>query len=452
MRLFDIIRKDVTVVLRDWKALVFIVLMPIVLMTILGLALGGVFSTGGFSLDMIHIAVVDSSVAPDETEIRDAIVQQVMDEAGSENVSPADIQMRAQGFESVDAQQMTIYTVLDSPEVAEFISYEVMDADAAAEKLEAGDISAIVTIPESFAMDMVMGMVTGRSHATVEVTGSTDATISHGIVTSVVNAYTNTVSQISADIGILMQTVGESGAMSQDAMSKIDIEGMIMQGVSETADGVADIQSKGVTARKTLDSFAYYAIAITCMFVLYSAGQGSTFMYTENQEKTLVRLRAAGISKTKLLMGKAIAVFALTVFQLIVLFAFSTLAFGLVWGSVWQLILISLCVALSVTGLGVLLMVLVFRADNPRLGNAFQSIIVQVLALFGGSYLPLSQLPEFFSSISLATPNGLAIHAYTGSMSGAPFVEILPYIAGSVGVGIVLFILGISLFPRERRA
>ena len=446
MRLIDIVKKDVSIVLRDWKALIFIVLMPIVLMSILGLALGGVFSTDGFSIGQINIAVVDDTDELSQQQMAAALQQSNADMGG--DVS----QQNLSGLENFDQDQMSLYTVLDSPEVSTFITYEVTDLDTADALLADGEIAAVVHIPKSFALDMMLGMVTGEGHAQIDVTGSADDTMSAGIVSGVVSAYTDTISQIAADIQILIDTMVQSGKLTPEAMQALDIETMVSGTAKQSAAGVLDIAEKGVAARNPIGSFAYYSIAITCMFVLYSAGQGSTFLYTEDAEKTLMRLRAAGISRTKLLLGKSVGVLCLTVMQLIILFVFSTLAFGLEWGSVGVFVLISLCVALSVTGLGVLLMVLVYRAGNPRIGNIFQSIIVQVLALFGGSYLPLSQLPKFFSTISLATPNGLAIHAYTENITGAPAGDVLPYMLGSLGLGVLLFLIGMAVFPRERRA
>ena len=446
MRLIDIVKKDMTVVLRDWKALIFIVLMPIVLMSILGLALGGVFSTGGYTIGQIDIAVVDDTAELSQQDIAAALQQSIADMGGDASAQDA------AGMGGMDADQMSLYTVLDSADVAAFITYEVTDMDTADKLLENGDIAAVVHIPKSYTLDMITAMVTGSGHAQIDVIGSANHTMAAGIVSGVVGAYTDTVSQIAADIQILIDTMANSGSMSAEAMQALDIQTMVSGAAMQSAAEVLSIAEKGVAARQPLGSFAYYSIAITCMFVLYSAGQGSTFLYQEDAEKTLMRLRSAGISRSKLLFGKSIAVLCLTLLQLIILFVFSTLAFGLKWGSIVAFVLISLCVALSVTGLGVLLMVLVYRAGNPRVGNIFQSIIVQVLALFGGSYLPLSQLPKFFSAISLATPNGLAIHAYTESVTGAPLSDVLPYMLGSLGVGVLLFLIGMAVFPRERRA
>ena len=102
MKLTDIISKDMRVVLRDRVALMFIFLMPIVLITILSFALGGVFSSDGLSIGQINIAVVDKTA---EDEMQQAAEQMA-------------------GYGAfLDMQQMSLYTVFDSKEVSGFLSY-----------------------------------------------------------------------------------------------------------------------------------------------------------------------------------------------------------------------------------------------------------------------------------------------------------------------------------------
>lgn len=431
MRMIDIISKDLRVVLRNRVALIFIFLMPIVLITILSFALGGMFTSEGVSIGHINIAVVDNA-GEDEAQN----LQQTVKSFGTSG-----------GPSAFDAKSMSLYAVLDSKDVKEFLSYTVTDEQTARAQLQDGKIDAVVTIPKGFATG-VMTAMTGGGDLKIDVIGAQDKTLQSGIVASIVRAYTDTLSALSADINMLVKTAMNDG-VAPDALAQLDFTSFT-QSLSEHSD--IKVEMRGIEARKALGSFSYYSIAITCMFLLYSAGQGSSFLLTESQEKTLLRLRAAGVSVKKLLFGKSVAVFFLSIIQLIVLLGFSTLAFGIEWGNPLAFLLISICVAISITGLGVLLMVLVYRAGNPAVGSVFQSVIAQVLALFGGSFLPLTVLPAFFSTVALFTPNGLAVMAYTGNVSGAPLSEILPYLGGSVLMGFVLYFLGLMLFPKERRA
>ncbi len=427
MRMTDIISKDLRVVLRNRAALIFIFLMPIVLITILSFALGGVFTSEGVSIGHITITVVDNTGEDEGQDFQ---------------------QYTGQDATAFDARSMSLYAVLDSQEVSEFLSYTVADEQTAKQQLEDGKIDAIVVIPKGFTDGMLKVMTGSGGDLQLSVTGAENKAMQSGIVAGIVRAYTDTLSTLSADINILIGTA-LSGGIAPDTIAQLDFASF-MQSLSQPGDITVTMQ--GIEARKALGSFSYYSIAITCMFLLYSAGQGSSFLLTESHEKTLVRLRAAGVSVKKLLLGKSVAVFFLCIIQLIVLLGFSTIAFGIEWGNPLVFILISVCVAVSITGLGVLLMVLVYRAGNPAVGSVFQSVIAQVLALFGGSFLPLTVLPAVFSTVALFTPNGLAVMAYTGNVSGAPLTELLPYLGGSVLMGILLYFLGLMLFPKERRA
>ena len=412
MKLGDIIFKDLRVVLRDRVALMFIFLMPIVLIMILSFALGGMFAEESISIGTINVAVVDDDNAPEA------------------------------------AYESSLYALLDNEDIAAFLDYQVMDAAQAQAKLDNREADVIITIPKGFHEGVTQALAGTQASQQLSVVGSPNSTLKAGIAASIITSYTDTLSRLSADMALLMETISQSGGMTAQTMARLDIASFMRQLANAPT---VDISYEGVAARKALSSFSYYSIAITCMFVLYSAGQGSGFLYTESEERTLQRLSAAGVSRRKLLIGKCVAVFLLCLLQLTVLLGFSSLVFGLDWGNPLVFLAISACVAVSVTGLGALLMVLVYRAGNPSIGNVFQSMIVQVFALLGGSFLPLAMLPAVFSTLALFTPNGLAVIAYTGNVSGAPLSEILPYMAGNVGLGIVLFIIGTALFPRERR-
>ena len=258
--------------------------MPIVLIVILGLALSGIFDAGTVSIGQIHIAVVDEV---SETEIAGANAQLGTNMGGSYD-------------------EMSLYTVLDSDEIQDFLSYSVVDADKADSLLEDGEVDAIVTIPAGYAQGLADAMYGSGESVSIDVLyedPSLETTVAEGIVQS----YADTLSSISADIGVLYQAV-EQGASIQ-AMATLDVASYIQTAVSASIADTVEITSQGIEARPVINSYYYYSIAITCMFILYAAGQGSTFLYTESEDRTLQRLSAAGVPDTKLLLGKSFAVF-----------------------------------------------------------------------------------------------------------------------------------------------
>ena len=416
MKLFDIIKKDLNLVLTDPKSMVFIIIMPIVLILILSFSLGGSFEEEGFTLDIINIGVVDN-ITDDEIALLESMP---LDQSIIDSVS--------------------LYTLLDDENLNEIITYEKMTQEQANTKLETREVDAVVIIPETYLRTTLMGIQTGNGETQIEVISAQNRSLQTNIVTSVISGYTSFLSSLSADNVVLNSYLDNPNIFEYVAeLEEFNLNNQLT------------IEAQGVNQRKMMNQFYYYSIAITCMFVLFSAGQGSTFLLNESNDKTLQRLFVAGVSKAKLLVGKSFAVFSLCVIQLIVLFIFSTIAFSLNWGNPWIFLLISLCLAFSVTGIGALLMVLSYKGNSHNLGNMFQSVFVQVLALFGGSYIPLAVLPKFFSSVALFTPNGLGIIAYSENVQGAPLNEIYPYILGNLALGIVFCTIAVYLFNKKRR-
>ena len=254
--------------------------MPIVLIVILGLALGGVFSSDGFSIGQIKIAVVD--------------------EVAESEITAADAQLG--GYPGASYAEMSLYTVLDSDDVAAFLSYETMEADDAESALLAGEIDAVVTVPSGSALGLADAMSGSNGSIELGVTGAQGGTIELTVVKSIVASYAEALSSISADIAVLGETLQDAVPVD---IAAVDFAAYIQNAVSISTADVLSTESKGIEKRKVLNSFGYYSIAITCMFVLYSAGQGSTFLYTESEEKTLSRLTVAGVPRSKLLIGKS---------------------------------------------------------------------------------------------------------------------------------------------------
>lgn len=409
MRLFDIIKKDLMLVLSDPKAMVFILLMPIVLIVILSYSLGGSFESEEYQMGIIKVAIVDNT-----TEDEKAIIELLM------------------------LQEMTIYALLENEELTDIITYEVTDAENAASLIESGEIDALIIIPEGFIMTITQSMIGSFGETEIEIIGSQYNIIKTNIVATIISSYTNYISSMAADKVVLSEFL-----QSHDFVSYVE---------ELRADNSTELQinSEGVRRRKVVNQFFYYTIAITGMFILYSAGQGSAFLLNESKNKTLQRLFISGVSHNKLLFGKCFAIFSLCIIQLIFLFTFSTFAFSIDWGNPFIFLLTALSLALSVTGIGALLMVLSYNASSQTLGDMFMSIIVQVMALFGGSFIPLAILPKFFSYVALFTPNGLGIIAFTGNMQGAPLGEIMPYILGNVLMGGFYIALGLHFFEKKK--
>jgi ABC-2 type transport system permease protein len=408
MKIGDLIKKDMQLVLSDPKAMVFIILMPMVLILILSFSLGAAFEGESIKLDIINVAVVDENPISERLPLI--------------------------------ALNATLYDVLDSEGVKEIVSYEALEKERAEEMLDNGEISAVIIVPLGFYEDVMSNFANESKAIQIEVLSNLNSSFEANIVSSIVSAYTREVSSVISDNRII------SNYLSSDKF--LDFMDALNQ---ERESRALDAKLQGVGERKPINQFYYYSIAITCMFILYTAGQGSAFLLEERNNKTLARLVAAGVTKNKLLLAKCAAIFALCVIQLFVLFVFSTLAFNLKWGNMFIFLAIALSLSFSVTGIGALLMILSYKTGSRNYGDMFMAIGAQLLALIGGSFIPLSVLPKFFSVAALFTPNGLAILAFTGNVQGAPLGEMAQYMAGNILIGILTLAAGIIWFKKRGR-
>lgn len=407
MKVRDIIKKDMLLVLSNLKALVFILLMPIVLIVILSLSLGAVFQDESIKIDIIKVGVVDNNTS----------IQRL----------------------PLQILQATPYDLLNNERIKEIIDYEEVDLASGQDRLEKREYSTLIIIPEGFYSAVASNFTNETAATQIEVIGYLNTSFETNIVLSIVNAYTDQLSNIIADNKIISKYLASEKFASFSASLQ-----------EELAAHQLDLQFTATGDRKSINQFYYYSIAITCMFILYTAGQGGSFLLEESQNKTLDRLSVAGVTKSKLLLGKSTAIFALCIVQLAVLFIFSTLAFSLNWGNIFIFFAIALALSFSVTGIGTLLMIASYRTGSHNWGTMFQAIGAQLFALIGGSFIPLSVLPKFFSTAALFTPNGLAIMAFTDNVQGAPFAESAPYIVGNILIGVITLAIGLLWFKRTK--
>ena len=116
-----------------------------------------------------------------------------------------------------------------------------------------------------------------------------------------------------------------------------------------------------------------------------------------------------------------------------------------------NLMLIFIVTAFSVSGLGIMLASIVYKSGSYNMGNVFTSFIVQVMALLGGSMIPLENMPNFTRYVSNLTPNGLMMKALTKNYYGYGFEEIGIYLLILLIIGLVFLVISLAILIRGRR-
>lgn len=431
MKVISIIKKDLKRILRDKKALAIIIVMPLILMTILSSALSGIFAEGDvWSIDRINIAVVKQYDGNEDLRrfnkaLEDGFLARGIGKEAAE-------ELRATG-DDVDPEQIFFEDFLGSEEMVKIIAYRVEKEESAIELLDNGEISAVVLLPESFIYDMKINLLTPfRNKTDIKVLTHPDMSMSGQIVGSIMEAYAD--SMTSAIIG--KNAIIEATLMHD--LSDESFKGMksALDGIMEVMESIrVNFDNMTVEGRKQIKSSNYYAAAMTAMFILFAAGHGGRMLLEEKDNITYQRMIISGAPKFGILAGIFITVFLIALLQISIMIIFSHFVLKVQWGSALPVALISLCAAFAVAGIGSMVSAATYKAGNYKMANIFETVILQTMALLGGSFFPVDILPSIMQKLSFLSVSGIVLKAYVKIMMGYGTPSIISNIAvlGAIG-------------------
>jgi ABC-2 type transport system permease protein len=139
------------------------------------------------------------------------------------------------------------------------------------------------------------------------------------------------------------------------------------------------------------------------MMLLFSvAGIGGSLL-DEKQEGILKKLLCSPIPPDYILFGKLVFANIISIIQLIIMFVYAWLIFGLdIMHHLPSLVLIIFAIAFACSGFGV---VLASFAKTRQQVQGFSSIIVLVMSGIGGSMIPVFAMPEIMQKIAVVSVN-----------------------------------------------
>lgn len=160
----------------------------------------------------------------------------------------------------------------------------------------------------------------------------------------------------------------------------------------------------------------YYAPAMGILFLFFLTGFGARSFLVERREGTLGRVLAAPVRPAALLAGKALAVLALGLASMMILYGTTVLLFGARWGSTSAVLALTAAIVVAVIAITALVTTLA-KTDNQA--NTYASALAFVLALVGGNFIAVYHLPPVLQVVSALTPNGWALRGYADVAAGA---------------------------------
>lgn len=181
-------------------------------------------------------------------------------------------------------------------------------------------------------------------------------------------------------------------------------------------------------------------------FMFIGAANVARTILDEDYQGTLRRLFTTPTSRSAILAGKMTAVFVTVLVQAIILLLAGWALFRINWGAVAPVALLTVVGALVSAGLGVML---ISFATTPGQAGALSSSVLVVLALLGGNFVGGVMPSGFFATVRRFTPNGWLLEAWDKTLRGGGLEEIWVQLGVVLGFVLLTFVVGSVVFRRR---
>jgi ABC-2 type transport system permease protein len=177
---------------------------------------------------------------------------------------------------------------------------------------------------------------------------------------------------------------------------------------------IESVHKQGVTVESGNDMVTFYAAGIAVTFLLFTAmGAGGTLL-EEEEIGVLERLMDTRVGMTRLLLGKWLFLMLLSFLQVIVMFIFAELVFGVALFTTKHIIgffVVTLFTVATSSGFGLLLATICkTRAQLAGIGV----VVILMMSAIGGSMFPAFMMPNWMQTVGIYTFNHWAVQAYQG--------------------------------------
>jgi ABC-2 type transport system permease protein len=291
------------------------------------------------------------------------------------------------------------------------------EADARA-AVEAGDVAAAIVIPAGFTEAVQAG-----APAQLLVIGG-PSSLSAEIARSVLAGFGSQITAIQVAVGTALAAAGEAPdpALARELAA------------AALAAPAPIVLTTGETADRTASSKTYYGASMAVLFVFFAAQFGVLSLLAERRNGTLARMLAAPIAPATILLGKVLVSIVVASISMTVIVLATTFLMGADWGDPMAVAALVLAVALAASGIATLI---VGFARTEEQASSFIAVVALTLAVFGGSFFPMSQAPEGMATLSLVTPHAWFIRGINDLAAGGGIAVVGPSLAVLVAIGVV---------------
>lgn len=412
--IWEIMKKQGLIFMRNPQQLFLLLLLPIILVVILSFSLSS-FMDGDTLQIEAKVALINNA---DEKGELAKFVQQV------EN---ATLPEKAKQTIISSATEIPLITILNESFAAvDLMEIEEITLNEKEAALTNDKFTAVIEIPENFLIESFQAMYLGKGDP------------------GTIFVYDNKGNPLGATaVRSVIEYIEEQFTITAFAVSH-QINSSLLQEKMEANLGKVET----VNQSEKIGSKEYYTIAMAVMNTLFMASAIGSFAYMEKQTQVFNRIILSNISRWSYFSGILVSGTIFSFIQLIVIFGFSWLVFGITW-HIPSFLIVTLCLACAVGGFSVLLAVISYRANSETVINLFSSTIIAVMALLGGSYFPIGDYSNLIQTIGDFTQNGAAMTAYLSLLRGNTLIDSSTQLSFLMMFTVMLLLVAILSFPKR---
>jgi ABC-2 type transport system permease protein len=246
-------------------------------------------------------------------------------------------------------------------------------------------------------------------------------------------------------------TINQTGSQDPALVSRVVQQYMAATPAGDPNTALLDVRT--VTPDKQSSSPLLTVIApimgwLTIFYAFFTGASTAQSILKEDEEGTLPRLFTTPTSQTTILAGKFLAVGLTVVVQMTVLLILGRLIFGIPWGGLLPVSLVTLGTILTAATFGIFLNSLL--KSTKQSGLVFGGLLTVIGMLAG---IPIfargSSTADLFSTVSLIVPPGWAVRGLLQTMNSAPLQDILLTFLVLTLWSIILFVIGVLRFQKR---
>ena len=338
--------------------------------------------------------------------------------------------------------------------------------DEARAAVRSGRIAVAVVMPAGFGDTAVRGFIAQGQKAEIELltdpSKSTEASLVKGVLTGHLmeavtqEAFTGPESRRLLDEGLQSLETSGMPAEQRDLLRRILESSQALRRSQETAGtpvrGLTvpfDLKETAVTGNPLLqyNGYAHSFAGMGIQFALMAAIELAAGILLERERGLWKRLRSAPLSRSTLLLARAISGTVITAMTLLVSFAFAWAVFKAPIGNLAGFLAVAFASAVMAATFGLLVAAV---GKTPAATRRAAIFVVLVMVMLGGAWVPTFIFPAWLQQFTWLVPVRWAVDGFDAmTWRGLAFSEVLMPLGLLLGFAVLCFAAAMWRFRWE---